>query len=115
MWPAALALAAFSQQLEVVRQDPKPVLTNRHPAAAKVRYGFEGGRVVKVGSVYHLFTSEMADAPIWAKMRLAHWRSRDGNDWTRVSTLYESSGDAKICNLICRFRHQFVLILPLSR
>lgn len=93
MWPAALALAAFSQQLEVVRQDPKPVLTNRHPAAAKVRYGFEGGRVVKVGSVYHLFTSEMADAPIWAKMRLAHWRSRDGSDWTRVSTLYESSGD----------------------
>ena len=93
LWPAALALTAFSQQLELVRQDPKPVLTNRHPDAAQVHYGFEGGRAVKVGSTYHLFTSEMAGDPIWAKMRFGHWRSENGADWKRVGTLYESSGD----------------------
>jgi len=26
-------------------------------------------------------------------MRLAHWKSKDGIKWVRVSTLFESSGD----------------------
>jgi hypothetical protein len=49
--------------------------------------------VVKVGGTYHLFTSELAGDPIWVKMRLGHWKSRDGSSWTRVATVRESSGD----------------------
>ncbi len=85
--------AAAAPGLRLVRQHDTPVLTKRHPGAAGNRYGFEGGRVVKVAPVYHLFTSEMVGDPIWAKMKLAHWRSRDGLEWQRVSTLFTSSGE----------------------
>jgi len=80
-------------RLVLVEQHPQPVLTLRTPGAEGNKYGFEGGRVVKVGRTYHLFTSEMIADPIWVKMRLAHWRSDDRLRWTRVSTLFESSGD----------------------
>ncbi|HBY63955.1 MAG TPA: hypothetical protein DEH78_29380, partial [Solibacterales bacterium] len=86
-------LRVGAQRLELVSQDARPVLSVRHPDAAGNRFGFEGGRVVKVGGAYHLFTSEMVSLPIWAKMRLGHWTSRNGRDWKRVATLYESSGD----------------------
>ena len=71
----------------------EPVLSIRSPGASEIRYGFEGGRIIKQGGLYHLFTSEMVSDPIWVKMRLAHWTSPDGNAWTRQSTLKESSGD----------------------
>lgn len=88
-----LAPAPQGHDMVLVAQYPEPVLTVRTPGAAPDKYGFEGGRVVKVGRTYHLFTSEMFDDPIWVKMRLAHWRSNDRLHWTRVSTLFESSGE----------------------
>ena len=54
-----------------------PVITTRLPGGEGNRFGFEGGRVVKVNGVYHLFTSEMVDDPIWVRMRLGYWTSRD--------------------------------------
>lgn len=80
-------------RLILVEANPEPVLTVDSPGAEDVKYGFEGGRVVKVGATYHLFTSEMAGDPVWVKMRLAHWTSPDGVQWTRQSTLFESSGN----------------------
>ena len=80
-------------RLELVRQHPTPVLTTRSPGAEGIRYGFEGGRVVKVKGTYHLFTSEMAGDPIWVRMRLGHWTSRDRLAWERASTVAESSGE----------------------
>ena len=80
-------------RLVLVGQHPTPVLTTRSPGAEDIRYGFEGGRVVKVRGTYHLFTSEMAGDPIWVKMRLGHWTSRDRLTWKRASTVAESSGD----------------------
>jgi hypothetical protein len=79
--------------LRLVRQHPAPVITVSHPDAAGNKYGFEGGRVVKVGGVYQLFTSEMVGDPIWVKMKLARWTSVDGLHWKRAGTLYESSGE----------------------
>ena len=79
--------------LALVEQHPKPVITTRSPGAERIKYGFEGGRVVKVGATYHLFTSEMAGDPIWVRMKLGHWRSTDRVRWTRVATLFESSAD----------------------
>jgi hypothetical protein len=35
----------------------------------------------------------MSGLPIWTKTRLAHWKSKDGINWKRVSTLFESSGN----------------------
>src|SRR5260370_5061226 len=80
-------------RLRLLRQHETPVLTKRHPDAAGIKYGFEGGRVVKLGSTYHLFTSEMAGDPIWVKMQLGYWRSGDGVRWKRIGTLFSSSGE----------------------
>jgi len=87
------AEAPASPRLVLVSQHPTPVLTTRSPGAEDIRYGFEGGRVVKVRGTYHLFTSEMAGDPIWVKMRLGHWTSRDRLAWKRAGTVAESSGE----------------------
>lgn len=80
-------------RLELVFNSGLPVVTTRHPDAIGIKFGFEGGKVVKLGSTYHLFTSEMVADPIWVKMKLGYWRSEDGLNWKRISTLYESSGE----------------------
>ncbi len=80
-------------QLSVTKQFNEPILTIHSAGAEGNKYGFEGGRVVKLDGTYHLFTSEMVGDPHWVKMQLAHWTSRDRLHWKRVSTLFESSGD----------------------
>jgi hypothetical protein len=87
------AVRELGVQMEVVRQCVRPVLTIHSPGAVGNKYGFEGGRVLKVGSTYHLFTSEMTGDPHWVKMKLAHWSSTDRVHWRRAATLFESSGD----------------------
>jgi hypothetical protein len=87
--PRALA----PPRLVLVHQHPDPVLTTRSQGAEDIRWGVEGGRVVKVDGTYHLFTSEMVDDPMWVKMRLGHWTSPDRVTWTRAGTVRESSGE----------------------
>jgi hypothetical protein len=71
----------------------EPVINRGDPGTEENRYGFEGGTVIKMDGMYQMFTAEMVDLPWATKMKLAHWRSRDGIQWERVSTLYESSGN----------------------
>ncbi len=80
-------------RLILVEQRPTPVITIKSPGAEGIKYGFEGGRVVKVGNTYHLFTSEMVGDPFWVKMKLGYWTSKDRINWKRVSTVFESSGE----------------------
>ena len=89
----SLYVYAHGAELAVSRQWPHPILTNHSEGAQGNKYGFEGGRVLKIKGTYHLFTSEMVGDPHWVKMRLAHWTSPDRLHWTRVSTVAESSGD----------------------
>jgi hypothetical protein len=77
----------------VTRQFQSPVLTTHSEGGQGNKYGFEGGRVVKIKGTYHLFTSEMVADPHWVKMKLAHWTSPDRIHWSRLGTLAESSGD----------------------
>jgi len=92
-WTHGSGSAGRLSELEVVRQCTRPVLTIETPGAEGNKYGFEGGRVVKLGDTYHLFTSEMVGDPHWVKMKLAHWTSQDRVHWSRAATLFESSGD----------------------
>ena len=80
-------------ELEIVDWHEGPVIGKGDPGTEDIKHGFEGGRVVRLDGCYHLFTSEQSGDPKWVKMRLAHWKSDDGLNWQRVSTLYESSGD----------------------
>ncbi len=91
--PSAAHEPTFLPTLILAEQYPSPVLTIQSPGAEGNKYGFEGGRVIKLDGIYHLFTSEMTGDPMWVKMKLAHWSSKDRVRWARVSTLYESSGE----------------------
>lgn len=79
--------------LHLMDQVPYPVISVKSKDAKGIKWGFEGGRVVKVGNKYHLFTSEMIDNPIWTKMKLGYWVSKDGLKWKRKATVKESTGD----------------------
>jgi len=87
------SLHAQIPELQVIHRWEKPVLTIQSQGAQGNKYGFEGGRVLKIKGKYHLFTSEMVGDPHWVKMKLAHWISSDRRHWTRLSTVAESSGD----------------------
>ena len=87
------ANARQAAELVVSKQFPAAVLTINSVGAEGNKYGFEGGRVVKLKGTYHLFTSEMVGDPHWVKMRLAHWTSTDRLNWKRQPNLAESSGD----------------------
>jgi hypothetical protein len=80
-------------QLVLIKQHPSPVITTRSAGAEGNLFGFEGGRAVKIGETYHLFTSEMVSDPIWVKMKFGYWQSHDRINWKRISTIRESSGD----------------------
>jgi hypothetical protein len=82
-----------SSSLVVRNYHTEPVITISTDTSANIKYGFEGGRVIKINNTYHLFTSEMIDSPIWVKMKLGYWTSTDKMNWKRVSTIRESSGD----------------------
>ena len=87
------ALSSAGQELHATKRWERPVLTINSKGAEGNKYGFEGGRVLKVKGTYHLFTSEMVADPHWVKMRLGHWISSDRINWERVATIMESSGD----------------------
>jgi hypothetical protein len=88
----APATPAGGGLLRIVDQPGQPVLTQGDPGTEGNQYGFEGGTVIERDGLYYLFTSEMIGDPFGVKMRLALWTSPDGRAWTRVTTLYESSG-----------------------
>lgn len=84
---------AKAQELLATKRWQGPILTIQSDGAQGNKYGFEGGRVLKIKGVYHLFTSEMVGDPHWVKMRLGHWTSQDRTHWKRIGTVGESSGD----------------------
>ena len=83
-----------NQELFEVIAVSTPVIDSIHPHAKGNKYGFEGGRIVEIGDTLHWVTAEMSGDPKLVKMSIAHWKCRRGTDeWKRVSTLYESSGE----------------------
>jgi hypothetical protein len=78
--------------LSILDQPNQPVLTLGDSGTEGNLHGFEGGTVVELNGLYYLFTSEMVGDPLGVKMQLALWTSPDGTSWTRISTLYQSSG-----------------------
>jgi hypothetical protein len=81
---AAVALKVVSVQ--------RGVINSQHPDVQDLKYGIEGGNVVKVNGTYHLITTEMIGVPV-IKTRIGHWTSADGNTWKRLRTLWTGDGD----------------------
>ena len=51
------------------------VIRRGSPDTEEIKYGFEGGRVVKIGDTYHMITSEMVGDPYCVRMRTGYWNS----------------------------------------
>ena len=79
--------------LDVVEVCSQPVIKKGDPGSQGNKYGLEGGCVLKLKGVYHLFTAEMVGDPFWVAMKIAHWTSPDRLKWTRSDTMMESSGN----------------------
>jgi len=89
---AARTHAGEFPTLTLVEAHAGPVITQHSPGAEGNKYGFEGGSVVKVAGVYRMMPTEVFADPATVKTRMAYWTSKDRIHWTRISTLYESSG-----------------------
>ena len=76
MWQfASFVVAAHGATLQVISQDPEPVIdVRRSNGCADIQFGFEGGSVVRTNGTDWLFTAEMFRAPVDANMRCAMWR-----------------------------------------
>lgn len=77
--------------LTVVEEHPRALVKAGSSGTQDNLHGLEGGRVLKIGGTYHLFTAEMSGDPRLVKMRLAHWCSADRIHWERGRTIVESS------------------------
>ena len=84
---------------EILEGPDSPVVGKGHPDAVDIQGGFEGGRFLMVNDTYHMFPTERAGIPGGeasrdrVNTRIGHWTSRDGVGWSRISTLFESSGN----------------------
>jgi hypothetical protein len=79
--------------LRLVKAYADPVITVATPGAEGDKYGFEGGRAIKIGKTYHLITTEESGEPRYVKTRFGYWTSQDRIHWKRISTLFEASGN----------------------
>ena len=67
-----------------IRRIDRNILDDRTPGMAGIKYGVEGGEVVRdAHGTFHLFTSEQFGDPYWVANRITHWTSRDGLSWRR--------------------------------
>ena len=85
----------LATRFEIQELRETPVIDADHRDCKDNKYGFEGGSVVKVDGVYHMFLAEMVGDPFWVKMRLVHWTSANGIDWKRELTIKETSGEPR--------------------
>ncbi len=86
-------LDSAKEAFEVGELIPEPLIEKGDEGTGDIKYGFEGGTVIHQSGMYHFFTTEMYEDPMWINTRLAHWVSADGFDWQRRSTLFRGSGD----------------------
>ena len=95
----------FSDQaalFEIIGGPDEPVVEEGMPGTEGIQGGFEGGRCVKIGDTYHMFPTErvgVEGVPAYhdrVKTRIGYWTSKDAINWTRQSTIYESSGNYAI-------------------
>lgn len=93
-----VAAARDTALFSVIGGPDTPVIAEGMGGTEGIQGGFEGGRCVKVGGVYHLFPTERrGEKGVGAyydrvKTTIGHWESRDLVHWRRVATLYRASG-----------------------
>ena len=86
------------QLFTVIGGKDDPVVEEGMPGTEGIQGGFEGGAIVEVNGVYHMFPTERAGVigePAKydrVKTKIGHWTSTDMITWTRQSTILEATG-----------------------
>ena len=86
------------QLFHVIGGQNDPVVEEGMPGTEDIQGGFEGGSILKINGIYHMFPTERAGEkgqPAYfdrVKTRIGHWTSSDAIRWTRQSTILQSSG-----------------------
>jgi len=86
------------QLFHVIGGPDEPVVEEGMPGTEGIQGGFEGGQIVEVKGVYHMFPTERAGVvgePAKydrVKTKIGHWTSTDMIHWTRRSTIVEATG-----------------------
>ncbi len=84
--------AQIKLQLEVLGIT-KALIDEHTPGMEKVKYGNEGGEVLKDGNgMYHWFTSELFGDPYWVANAITHWTSNGGIHWV-TDTSWKKEGN----------------------
>ncbi|MCD8185610.1 MAG: hypothetical protein LUD68_03890 [Rikenellaceae bacterium] len=82
----------------VIGGPDEPVVEEGMPGTEGIQGGFEGGAIVEVNGVYHMFPTERAGQigqPAKydrVKTKIGHWTSTDMIHWSRQSTIVEATG-----------------------
>lgn len=101
LWNPTFIVEGFSDEkplFEIISGENKPVIDEGFPGTEGIQGGFEGGRVVKVGAIYHMFPTERAGEKgvemyyDRVKTKIGHWTSKDAIHWQRESTILQASG-----------------------
>jgi hypothetical protein len=101
LWEPFIIEGFYSEKplFEIISGPDSPVVDQGMPGTKDIQGGFEGGAVVKVGDVYHMFPTERAGEkgmPAYydrVKTRIGHWTSTDAKKWKRESTIYQATGN----------------------
>ena len=86
------------QLFTVIGGKDEPVVEEGMPGTEGIQGGFEGGAIVEVNGVYHMFPTERAGEigePAKydrVKTKIGHWTSTDMITWTRQSTILQATG-----------------------
>ena len=86
------------QLFTVIGGPDDPVVEEGMPGTEGIQGGFEGGEIVRVNGVYHMFPTERAGEIGMpanydrVKTRIGHWTSTDAIHWTRQSTILQATG-----------------------
>ncbi|MDR2914430.1 MAG: hypothetical protein LBV74_06330 [Tannerella sp.] len=86
------------QLFTVIGGQDDPVVEEGMPGTEGIQGGFEGGSIVRIDDVYHMFPTERAGEEGMpatydrVKTRIGHWTSTDAIHWTRRSTILQASG-----------------------
>ncbi|MCD7899982.1 MAG: hypothetical protein LUH22_08935 [Bacteroides sp.] len=91
------------QLFSVIGGQDDPVVEEGMPGTEGIQGGFEGGAMIKIDSVYHIFPTERAGEEGMpatfdrVKTRIGHWTSKDAIQWTRQSTILQATGVYAVC------------------
>ena len=94
--PMPVAIEDVSIKVEILEDSTTPVIDRFHPGSQDNGLGFENCSVIYHDGAYHMLVVEMfmdgqSGGGYWVPARIGHWKSTDGDEWTRLGTIVQGT------------------------